>query len=854
MAKPRFPKSPSDVPFKVWLELVKQPHCSNFGFECSALCQPVDADGYYNVHVHHIIPRARGGLSTLDNLRPICACRNLETGPRIDPDYGRSYYFDQSINTDKLRQHQLEKAYAIPMRTHQDLFLNNYSVILDNKMLLFVWLMGAGKTIGVCAFLFAINQLRAPFRARRIRRVLWMVHHRALVNLLAGELRNELTGFGIIDNAPDVYAPDDTDGIFARPQADIVCIPPNRLWPAEGRKLSEEDRHRFLSSFDAIVVDEAHFAVDRYLETIKAAPQALKIAITATPIDGDEDKLTLLSETREGKYKKHFVVISTYGYQDGWNAGIYKELLSFEGGRAAQRYLAIEGGTAEIAEGETYWEETNTNNPLNTPRTNAISVTAAEKAAQQDRLNGGPNLIMLRVDSIQKARFLAAAINEDRDLAKYGRAIAVYAGVTGHARLSHENHPWMQVHRDGQFHGTLFLICVDMGQIGVNNRFCSIIVWRDVPSSLIELIQRIGRALRTMQTEDRTKEHVILIWRDRARKNFEKILKEALEYILDLPDTIAKKFITLNDLQRPAEIIPEAPEANLPTRDLIKLMDLAGAMPKASTEEIIAMLPEPGTTLSEGKIDAATKFIKEVIRPPKDDEDAIRNSRNRRIRMLGAVPPDADDNTPLHPGKKLPLPVISYVRDEAPPDNYTMDKLVEALEQFPEFQTDKAHWKSLLKNENGDGFFTRLVSGRLKARYLIAYKAPGLIWEISDITTGRRNGKAPPKGYTPPRTIAAEFVEKYLLPVGFPERERTTISLASKCVNAAAGDLFRLKPLSPRDNQTVAQYHVHIVDALLESRNQQLILRRALYILLKLVPDKVPYILSQFADVLGNIP
>jgi hypothetical protein len=849
MPKPRFPQSrPDDIPFDVWMQLAKHPHCSNYGLECSNICQPIDNDGYYDVHVHHIISRARGGASTLENLQVTCACRNFQIGPRPDPNFSKSYYFDQLINTEKLRLHQLERAYNIPQRTHRDLFLKNYSLVLDNKMLLFAWLMGAGKTIGVCAFLFAINQLRAPFQARRIRRVLWMVHRISLVELVKTELGgnrdsgrlSELVEYGIIDNAPDVYAPPDTNALFSRPHADIVCIPPQRLYEAEGRLLSDEQRRDFLSGFDAIVVDEGHFGIDRYLNIIKNAPQALKICITASPMDGDTGEL--LSDVQKGKYKKNFVLVSTYGYEDGRDAGIYKQLLDFDEGRRANRYFSVEGGESEIAEGENFKSVTNPTHNQDVHRTKALAAIAARTAEQLDRLNGGPNLVMMRLDGIEKARLHAQAMNEDAELAKHG-ALAVYAGSTGKARLGHPKNPWMMVAQDGKFHGVRFLVCVDLGQIGLNNRFCSIIVWRDSSGSLIEIIQRIGRALRSMKSPHKDKEYVILIWRHGVRDDFERLLATAIDYILNLENYLLPKFVTLTDLQRPADIIPIDPIVNLPIKDKMRLLSISGASPRAEASDIIGKFFGPDRP-SDTRFSAVAAFVKNVLRPSSPEE--IENSRNIQAAMLGAQRSSKNEQ-----GRTRSLPRIEYVRNETPPDTYTADRLISSLDEFDDLCDHRDFWEKEILS--GNEAAKTMVSVRLKQRDIASYQAPKLIWTVSDIMQGRQ-GKDIVDGPIPPKPIISEFIENYLVPAGLPRHDSNIKRMAAMCGWSAARKLFRL-PSMAQNNPIIAKYHVHISDTLLDSNNKILIQKVAFRLFLKWYAEsEAPHLLKQFSSVLEELP
>jgi hypothetical protein len=862
-AKPRFPKyKPADILIEDWLKLASQPQCSNL-IDCGSICQPVNDDGYYDVDVHHIISRARGGTSTLDNLRVLCRCRNQSYGPRHDPDFAGTYYFDREIDTDRLRQHQLELAYNVAQVGYRDLFRDNLALLLD-KVLLFPWLMGAGKTIGICAFLSGFNQLRAPFSARRARRVLWMVHQRSLVELIArelggsgiGKLPSDLARFGICDSAPEVWAPDSAAMLTARPSADIVLCCPQMFWDKNGRAvLSAEERARILSWFDAIVIDEAHFAIERYIEIMQAAPAALKIAVTATPMDADG---TLLCDVENGRYRDRFILVSSFGYQQGRLAGIYNEIKPFEEGEAEGLYIAVRGGDADIGVGRDQRQETNTRRALNVHRTSAITEAAIGKAIELGQKSGHPVSVIIRVDSKIKAEELAAHINADPELRTHG-AIAVFSGVKGSDQLDHSENPLMRVTTDGTLaappEGARILVCVDMGQFGLNNRYCFVVAWRDGSLSLVEIIQRLGRALRAIGNSiDGDGQTVALLWRDDP--TFRAKLDRALHYVLNLEEEL-RGFKTLRDISNPVPFDPHDGTSDLLPREKLELLSIAGTMPADATgEQIVATFVnrrpgvEPPGAPAGTRAKAVEDFVDSVIRPPNEPEAKDRAKR-AKARMLGGRLPKRGEA----PSEKTREPHIVYVQNEAPPRLYDKARLLLAVDEFPDLARNGDFWKAQIAADVAAVIDS--VTERLRARDERAYRAPKLRWRISDIIAGIRNAKRA-DGFLPPVSITKTFIDEKIQPALEPAKleGQDYNKMFGRCapvVYKAAQRLVGLDTFLETD-PTIQQYHVQLADALLDPRNQALIRAVALRLFIKWYGELVPGLAASFADVIDELP
>jgi superfamily II DNA or RNA helicase len=443
--------------------------------------------------------------------------------------------------------------------------------------MLLAWLVGAGKTIGMAAILFGINHVRKQLNggsAKRIKRVLWLVHQRSLVKSLAEELRTELTKHGIADSAPSVEEVETSAqwGFLA----DIIVACPQSLWDVDNRKLDEHTRARILSEFDAIVVDEAHFGIERYLDICTLAPTAFKFAVTATPMNGDGE---MFYEMDNGAYRDWFALFSKYGYSEGFKAGFYKELKPFEEGLGSV-YLPESGGSADIRTGQQLTQETNTDEPNNASRWAALIGNARRIAKVADKSTNYDHHIMVRVGSISHAKSIAKALENKDDVS------LVYSGAKGPS-LGDRRHPWMLAKqhkgRIPEGKGTRIVITIDIGQFGINNPYCSIIVWVEPNQSFIEIIQRIGRAIRLIEDQDPS--CVRLIW-DAARPEMAEAIKWAVDYLLDM-EQFMEGFVSMSEIadDNPRLLQKKMVLPSLKSQDRINIASMTGEGLRAGLNE-----------------------------------------------------------------------------------------------------------------------------------------------------------------------------------------------------------------------------------------------------------------------------
>lgn len=507
----------SGVSADAYQKLSRNPQCARLYGECAQPCEPI-IDGEYSVELDHIVPLSEGGTNNLDNLQWLCACKNREKYNKSDVRYSHHCYFDNEIEPKNLREHQFRLAYGLALAEYKELF-ETPTRLIDHFMLL-AWMVGAGKTIGMLSILFAINKIRKTLgngSARRIKKVLWLVHQKSLVTSLRKEIESELTTHGIAERNPSVV--EVTDPSAWEYAGDIIIACPQALWDVRNRTIVREDtRARILNQFDVIIVDEAQFAIEHYLDLARLAPQAFKFAVTATPMNAQG---SLFCEMDGGKYKDNFVLYSAFGYTEGEKAGLYKKLPPFKEG-IDKYYYAHSGGKATIKNGDEVYTEDNTKEKNNLCRMLALIRFARQKAKSVSVRIGYDIHVMVRVGSILEAKSLEKALEEDGDVC------AVYSGARG-PHLGSENHPWNLVKANN---GKLapgskrLVLAIDIGQFGINNRYCSMIVWGEPNLSLIEIVQRIGRAIRPTGAKN---EYVRLVYN--VGDGFEKRLAEAIEYI-----------------------------------------------------------------------------------------------------------------------------------------------------------------------------------------------------------------------------------------------------------------------------------------------------------------------------------
>jgi hypothetical protein len=626
-----FPSKPSGMPEHDYSFHVENGQCARLlRGECSQPCSPVSGDGTYSVDFDHIVPRAHGGMSTGYNFEPKCSSFNRWIKrDHPDPFYSSPSFFDKRINPERLRLNQFAYGYNLVKTAYKEMFEVPSKEVLRSYMLL-AWIVGSGKTIGMCGILHAVNEVinAKNIAAPRIFKVLWLVHQETLVHSIQEEVRSELTKYGILDEVPNTAIVEThNDWVRVTPSADYVFACTQSLWDTKNSAMDEYSRRVKLSKFDAIVIDEGHFAVERYEEIFNLAPHALKFVMTATPFDG---KGTMLSRIEDGRYQNLFKLFSVYGYKSARKDGIVKEVKDWDTGLESLRYIPVEGGDSVLVEnGSKVQGVKNTSNRHNSPRENAIIKTAISLA---NGISDYPAHVMIRTDPIIKLKSIIKSMEESPTSfyphielkASTGRAIRSGWGVSGiytgskKPLISDPNHPWMMVKKRGQIENgsKRVLLAVNMGQFGLNNPYCGVVAWTSTNLSLVELIQRIGRAIRIIYGLNPDKQEVYLVFS--SETEVQQSIKKAIEFILDMEEVIKNNFLPLGDPNAVQDITIRDSVVSIPPGVKATIHELQGlALPELldteTVEEIASKLSGENQDFIKSAVDSIQSYVENLL-------------------------------------------------------------------------------------------------------------------------------------------------------------------------------------------------------------------------------------------------
>lgn len=793
--------------------LAKHPQCTRLGRECNhrdangdlVPCEPLDENGAYRVELDHITPRVDGGTSDIDNLQWLCACENRRKYTSPDPRYSGDLYFDSPINAAKLRPHQLSLGYhlAVSEQHYRDLFVAPEKLM--TRFMLLAWLVGAGKTIGMASILFGINHVRKQINGgscRRVKRVLWLVHQRSLVRSLADELRTELTDHGIVDRAPSVVEVEHA-GQWGH-IADVIVACPQALWDAENRRLDDQERANILSEFDAIVVDEAHFSVARYIDLSRLAPMAFKFAVTSTPMNAEGEMFHAMDG---GQYNDWFALYSAFGYQEGRRLGFYKRLEPFQSGISERLYHAENGGDAVVRQGKDTSSESNTAHENNLARDVALIKKARMIAVGQSQQSNFDHHIMVRVGSISHAKGLLSALQEDMDVC------GVWSSHKG-PLLGDNKHPWMLAKGNrGRIpkRGCRTVITIDIGQFGINNPYCSMIVWIEPNHSMVELVQRIGRAIR--QRSEQSDSAVRLFWNG-ADGGMGAQVADALDYILNL-DVHTDGFVSMSELSHAPSAVQLTPaERYVKPQDRVEVSSRVGGYLAHGMNE-----PE-----------ALASALRDIKRDKEAAGIAVTDTYMARLADYGeSLQTDEGRQKALHiPHIHAPIP---FVQREEPADDYGVDRLVDEVRSGvlePALKEDSR--ESLISRlQEGDDLLLVMMADKMRAidtenRKLeeLTYYHPGVI-----------AGTTKDESKYPFRTLRQQLWD-YLGPASV-DRKRAS-GKASTALNIALKQSFGF----PFRKDVYQPFRTALADTLMRHAVQRTIVQRARYVALQKFPDEFP--------------
>lgn len=274
------PHKPSDMNLTTWAALLARSGgaCE---IHCSTQCDT-------KLEVDHRHSRGLGGETSLANCRLICGKANRERGMAQDQKWQSNKFFDGTFNFDALRNSQkfnIENVFECG-----DLFVGG----LRQKLLSYVSLLaltcGAGKTVLMLAFLFAICQevARRQKGEPRPRRLLWFVHQAELGRQLKLDLEKDIVTHRLTTSLPSIRICDETGDLDTDPgDHDITISCPHALWQSKAQRRSDTEIERVLAAYDVIIWDECDFARDQIARLVRLSPHALKFGLTAAPIDAD---------------------------------------------------------------------------------------------------------------------------------------------------------------------------------------------------------------------------------------------------------------------------------------------------------------------------------------------------------------------------------------------------------------------------------------------------------------------------------------------------------------------------------------------------------------------------------------
>jgi hypothetical protein len=672
---PMLPSRPPHMSREAWEQACVVPHCVRLiSGECKSPCSLTGGSNEYHVQCDHILSRANGGKNESGNYQWLCKGQNQRKWAFMDSEYGRDGWFDLRFNKEKLRTHQQELAWDKVME-FADVFASSHEQLFAVFFLL-AWIVGGGKTIGNLAVLFAINQCinRTGPGQRRIKRTLFMVHQRELVDSLCEELKSDPFNYKVVGRKPRIikikhYS--DWDRVRTG-DYDIAVACTQAIWVPESpkaKRLNEGELAAKLAVFEAVVVDECHFAPERWLQLIRMMPKAFKIASTATPMYGDGEFLA-----SDERIRNRLIVLSSLTYEEARSRGYLKEVLSFEDGCVAGKYVCINGGkSVEVRLGVERDGDENTTNANNLIQLEAMVAKAASDMREDDRSLGFSSHAIIKSASIAAANDIACRINaglSGKMPSRNGfRCAVLHSGdqpaIDGELPGGLED--WMAAKANGgQFVSSTcrFLATVQVGQFGLNNPPCTTVLYADATESLVDIVQRIGRAMRG------NKGTVRVYYRRADQKKFEPKLKAALEYMLDMETKLRNAgFLWIDDwamqtdskLNRPA-VVP-----------------LLSEIERRETEKVVGRMCIDNATEDDDEYSRRIgELVSRLVPPgPGADEkraafdayaDGLRHDDEGRRRTLG-----------------VPIPLVrggsSVVVKDEPPADYSNERLIEALRQ-----------------------------------------------------------------------------------------------------------------------------------------------------------------------------
>lgn len=665
---PLLPGKPPHMSRAAWHQACAVPHCARLlSGMCSTPCSLDQRSNEYRVECDHILPKAAGGRDESGNYQWLCRGQNQRKGTSMDARYGNTGWFDQAIDTSKLRPHQKYSAWDRVFEFEEQFASANER--LFDVFFLHAWVVGAGKTIGSITSLFAINNCinRRQRGQRRVMQSLFLVHQRELVKSIKEEIETDLVKYGITDSAPrvlEIKQQADWDRVRTG-KFDIAVACTQSVWPEDdqrGCRFTTEELAEKLAVFEAVIVDECHFATAQWLQLIQMMPKAFKIASTATPMNGKGEFFASDPTLRD-----RLIVLSLVSYETVAEQNCLKVVLPFEDGFSTSNYVCIDGGdSVEVQSGVEREGAQNTTNPNNLIAQEVAIARAATDMRTDDIGANYASHALIKVNSIEAANSLAARINGGLsgklDNSGNFTAAALHSGA--HPKEIGKLDDWMAAKKNS---GTLmpnsrrFLVTCQTGQFGLNNFCCDRLIWIDPSYSLIDIIQRLGRCMR-----GNTGTPVKVYWTRAHHEVFAPLLAAALEYILDMETKIRDAgFVFLEDWAMETNNLLDRPV----TPSVLTRRD------RRQVEELVGQMVIDGVSSNIGEFEFRMSRFANMHAVDNDSKrrafegyaSSLRIDNDERRKALGVPNP-------------LARPATSLVVKQDPPLDYSDEELLKAID------------------------------------------------------------------------------------------------------------------------------------------------------------------------------
>ena len=506
---------PKWLPTEEWAKYLKTHMDAGGHIQCVS-CRVED-----DMTVDHIVPRIRGGRDVADNLQPMCRPCNSRKGARPDTYWGRSNYFDTPINRQKLRVSQNSFIYDV-FTEYASFFSQPYSQI-NGKLFVFAQIVGAGKTLGMYAIPFALNEVATP-GAPRVDKMMVVTKDKALREQIAQELREEPTRFGISNKAPRVLEVVRSEDLINPEPHDIAVMCPNLLWPTtDSVEIEDSDTstsadmvdtdiswhvavHQVIEEYPVVVFDEMHYAHRNIIAFQQAASKSLVFGVTASPIESEGDLLADSVRMSVYDYDAANVNDNSMKYLDESVPNKRVSSVTADDWKTTTGWLGVSQPVDISAELTLIRTVVNSTVKRVHELDNKDPEMTLAPHRDKDKFRVGetyPSHAIIAVANVPTAidveNYLNTMFRSDRERFPSNKGYKAQA-VWGKSNQKLDSlHPFFRYKNQGKL-DTLccrFLIVVDMATEGMNNKYCNVMGVAKRCKSIRQMLQRVGRLIRS---------------------------------------------------------------------------------------------------------------------------------------------------------------------------------------------------------------------------------------------------------------------------------------------------------------------------------------------------------------------